>query len=266
VRLSDIGTSFHSGEVSAPSVATCAVRVYAELNEYLPSGLRYNTFLHTRLPGATVADIVNDLGLPSDIIDLILVNGASTDLSQGVNDGDRLSLYPVFESFDITSVTKLRPKPLRTIRFVLDVHLGKLAYYLRMLGFDTVYRNDFDDEDLLHIAVAEGRTLLSKDRELLTDERVQRCYRVREKHPRQQLVEVLNRFDLFGCCAPLQRCIRCNVILEPVEKRKVLDLLPPRVADVYQEFQHCAACDRVYWKGSHYERMMEFIDGIFAGR
>jgi uncharacterized protein with PIN domain len=209
-----------------------------------------------------VGDIVRDLRLPSDGIDLILLNGAPTDLSHEVSDGDRLSLYPVFESFDISSVAKLRPKPLRSVRFVLDVHLGKLAYYLRMLGFDTVYRNDFEDEDLICVSVDEGRTLLSKDRELLADERLLRCYRVREKHPRQQLIEVLNRFDLFGSCAPLQRCIRCNVILESVEKSKILASLPPRVADAFQEFQQCPACDRVYWKGSHYERMTEFIDGI----
>lgn len=242
------------------------VRFYAELNDLLPSERRFVSHPYSCNNHATIGQIIADVGIPLSEVDLILVNGESVDSSYQPHDGDRVSIYPVFESFDISSLTKVRTKPLRHSRFVLDVHLGKLAYYLRMLGFDTLYRNDYRDEELIGQSIGEDRILLSKDRELLADERVTRGYHVREKHPREQLVEVLERFDLFNACLPLQRCIRCNVPLIPVDKAEVFDRLPPMVAGLFNEFQRCPACHRVYWKGSHYTRMNAFISSVLNSR
>jgi uncharacterized protein with PIN domain len=243
---------------------TIWIRVYAELNERLPSEYRFTDFPCFPEGQPTIGDIIRDAGIPLTEVDLILVNGESVDFSYRPRHTDRLSVYPVFESFDISQLTRVRPKPLRVSKFVLDVHLGKLAYYLRMLGFDSLYRNDFNDEELLSLSVNEGRILLSKDRELLTDDRLQRCYYVCEKHPRKQVAEVMKRFDLFRACSPLQRCIRCNVLLESADKQDVLDRLPARIAVAFQEFRHCPSCGRVYWKGSHYERMMAFVEDILS--
>ncbi|HAL55778.1 MAG TPA: hypothetical protein DCP63_04695 [Bacteroidetes bacterium] len=149
-------------------------------------------------------------------------------------------------------------------RFILDVHLGKLAYHLRMLGFDTLYRNDWGDRDLLAIARDQGRVLLSKDRGLL--QLVEAGYCVIDKDPRFQLLEVLRRFDLFSTIAPFTRCLLCNTILAPVGRDAVLDRLPEKVRDLFGEFQQCPSCERVYWKGSHYERMREFVDEVLASR
>jgi uncharacterized protein with PIN domain len=147
---------------------------------------------------------------------------------------------------------------------VLDCHLGKLAYYLRMLGFDTLYRPDFHDDELVAISNGEQRTLLSRDRKLLEEDTITRGYRVNATDPKLQVVEVLRRFDLFSSAQPLQRCLRCNVFLLPVDKETVLDRLPPMIRDRYEEFQTCPACSRVYWKGSHYQRMQEFIAALLA--
>jgi len=145
------------------------------------------------------------------------------------------------------------------IRFVLDVHLGKLAFHLRMLGFDTKYRNDYTDDDLVKISKDEVRVLLSKDRRLLQNNGIGVAYRVQATDPKDQLLEILRRFSLFDKIAPFQRCLRCNEKLEAVGKEAVIDRLPERVREQYDDFQICRSCDRIYWKGSHYMRMEEFI-------
>lgn len=211
---------------------------------------------------ATIRDSLKLLAVPDLEVDLVLVNGVSVDLSYTVREGDKVSIYPVFESFDISSVEQVRAQPLRQPRFVLDVHLGKLAYHLRMLGFDTLYRNDYNDTELLTISTNEKRALLTKDRKLLEDPTVTRGYCVKGKDPREQLLEVLRRFDLHASINPFIRCLLCNSLLEPVSKDAVLHRLPEKVKELFNDFQFCATCDRVYWKGSHYERMEEFIRGL----
>jgi hypothetical protein len=226
--------------------------------------MRIRPFAHPVGEHRPVKDIIESLGVSSDHVDMILVNGESVDLGYVVQEGDRVSVYPVFESFDISSVTRIRPRPLRRSRFVLDVHLGKLSSHLRMLGFDTLYRNDFTDETLLHLSNSERRILLSRDRQLLSDERITRGYLVQEKDPFLQVKEVLRRFDLFESIAPFQRCLCCNGLLEAVRKDAIMDRLPPRVSRHFEEFQICSGCNRVYWKGSHYGRMQMLIRTLLA--
>lgn len=204
-------------------------------------------------------EMIESVGVPTAEVDLILVNGESVDFSFNMKDGDRVSVYPVFESFDITSITNLRPKPLRSPRFVLDVHLGKLARYLRMLGFDTLYENDCTEDRLLLISNNERRILLTRDRELLQDPSVERALLIKSEDPRLQLAQVLERFDLFNATAVFQRCVCCNNLVESVAKQDILFRLPPKVRIGFDEFQRCRFCDKIYWKGSHFERMQEFI-------
>jgi uncharacterized protein with PIN domain len=240
-------------------------RFYAELNDHLPPERQRVPFELELSDRATVRDSLKLLAVPESEVDLVLVNGVSVDLSYTVQEGDKVSVYPVFESFDISSVGKVRAQPLRQPRFVLDVHLGKLAYHLRMLGFDTLYRNDFDDSELLTISATEKRALLTKDRKLLENPTVTRGYCVKGKDPREQLLEVLRRFDLYESIHPFIRCLLCNSLLEPVSKEAVLHRLPERVKGIFSEFQRCPTCDRVYWKGSHYERMESFIEEVMKG-
>lgn len=238
------------------------IRFYAELNDFLPPERRMVAFPYQFHVSAPVRDVIESLGVPHTEVDLILVNGRPADLAQVVEDGDRVSVYPVFESIDITPVARLRPRPLRQTRFVLDVHLGRLAAYLRMMGFDSLYRNDYGDEELARVSSSEERILLTRDRELLKRAVVTRGYYVRATSPRQQLVEVLRRFDLFNSAAPFVRCLACNGLLEPVEKEAVRDTLPPRIRETHHEFLRCAACARLYWKGSHYQRMRKMVEAI----
>lgn len=237
-------------------------RFYAELNDFLSPERRHHDFTYEVPGNPAVKDSIEALGVPHTEVDLILVNGRSEDFTYQLQDGDQISVYPVFESVDITPLIRLRPAPLREVRFVLDTHLGRLAGYLRMLGFDTIYSNDCSDEELAKISSEGKRILLTKDRGLLKRNIVTHGYYVRGTQPREKLIEVLRRFDLLQQVQPFTRCIRCNGLLEHVTKEEVLHLLPPKVKAGYDAFRRCQECEQIYWKGTHYERMQQFIQHV----
>lgn len=204
--------------------------------------------------------MVEGLGVPHTEVDLILVNGRSVDFEHRLGDGDRVSVYPVFEALDISAVTSVRPQPLRIVRFAADVHLGRLAGYLRLAGFDTLYRNDWDDRDLAETAAKDRRIILTRDRGLLMRAIVTHGHLVRENRPHAQLVEVLERFDLWDSLRPFTRCSVCNGPIENVAKADIIAELPPRTAQHYQEFWRCTGCRRLYWQGAHYRSLL----GLFS--
>ncbi len=243
-------------------MANASVRLYAELNDFLPAAMQGREVAVPLPENASVRSVLDHLEIPVDHVDLVLVNGRTSDLSAPLKDGDRVSAYPVFESFDISPLVHLRDRPLRRPRFVLDTHLGKLASGLRMLGFDSLYRNDFRDEELIRLSVDEPRTLLSRDRLLLENPSVMRGYRVQATDPREQLLEVIRRFDLMGSFLPFERCIRCNALLRVVPKEQVSGRLQALTRTHFDEFWLCPGCDRIYWKGSHYQKMFAFIEGL----
>jgi uncharacterized protein with PIN domain len=241
------------------------IRFYEELNDFLPPGQRKISFHHPFKQAGSIKDMIEALGVPHTEIDLILVNGQSVDFDYLVQDGDRISVYPVFESLDITPVTRLRPAPLRNTRFVLDTHLGRLAAYLRMFGFDTLYRNDYDDPTLADISANEHRILLTRDRQLLMRKQITHGYFVRETQPKKQLLEILGRFDLYQAQRPFIRCMHCNGEIEPVAKEKIVSHLMPRTRAWCNEFRQCKQCRKIYWKGTHYQRMQQLITSINQG-
>ena len=240
-------------------MAEARFRFYAELNDFLPPPRRFIEFPSGFPDGATVKDRIESLGVPHTEVDLILVNGQAVDFAYRVQDGDRVSVYPVFEAFDIAGLTRLRPEPLREPRFVLDSHLGKLAAYLRLMGFDTLYRNCWADEQLAQVSRDERRILLPRDVGLLKRGAVTHGHFMRETNARRQLAEAAQRFDLARLAKPFSRCLRCNAQLEPVAKEDVRSQLPARTAAFYEEFRRCPDCLRVYWKGGHYRRMLELV-------
>jgi uncharacterized protein with PIN domain len=237
-------------------------RFYAELNDLIPAERRQVTCSHRFLTHASVKDVIESLGVPHTEIDLILANGESVDFSYMLQDGDYVSVFPVFESLDITPLMRVRPQPLREPRFVLDGHLGRLARYLRMLGFDTLYRNDYADEELARISSEERRILLTRDPGLLKRSVITHGYCIRESDPIRQLLRVLHRFNLFGAITPFVRCLRCNALLQPICKEDILDRLLPMTKEMYDEFQICPECNHIYWRGSHYRRMRQFIERL----
>ena len=168
------------------------IRFYEKLNDFLPTLQRQVTFQLCFKQSGSIKDMIENLGVPHTEIDLILVNGVSINFNCLVQDGDCISVYPVFETLDISPVSHVRSKPIRQTRFVLDTDLGRLAAYLRMLGFDTLYCNDYDDPTLANISVAEERILLTRDIKLLMRKQIKHGYFVRNTQPQQQLFEIHN--------------------------------------------------------------------------
>jgi uncharacterized protein with PIN domain len=132
-----------------------------------------------------------------------------------------------------------------------------------MLGFDTLYRNDYGDDELAQLA-GRKRILLTRDVGLLMRSAVSCGYFVRAIEPRVQLAEVVERYGLARAIAPFSRCVHCNALLRPVEKDVVSQRLLPETKEHYQEFYICPACERIYWKGSHYRRMQKLIAHVAA--
>jgi uncharacterized protein with PIN domain len=241
-------------------------RFYAELNDHLPKERRQVQFTESVPDGATLGKAIESLGVPTNEIDLLLVHGASVGLLHHVKEGDRVSVYPSFDSIDVAPITEIENRPPRRLQFVLDVHLGKLAHHLRMLGYDTIYRNDYTATHLLDIAKREDRILLSKCRKLIEDNEITAGYSVRSSDPREQLIEILERFDLWRSVHPFQRCLHCNTVLRSVAKGDILDRLPLKIQDLFLDFTQCPSCERFYWEGTHFERMKKFIEAVFAER
>ena len=239
---------------------TLHIRFYEELNDFLPKQKRKTRFEINFTGSPPVKDLIESRGVPHTEIDMILVNGKSVKFDCKLKDGDDVSVYPVFESFDISGIQRLRSKPLRRPKFVLDVHFGTLARYMRMFGFDTKYENDYSDEQIIDISLNEKRAILTRDLGILKQTRVTHGYWVRNTKPVKQVEEIIERFDLKNEITEFSRCITCNSILKPVEKEKVADRVPPKVYNYQTEFYLCKECNKVYWKGSHYVNMNLMVE------
>jgi uncharacterized protein with PIN domain len=197
--------------------------------------------------------------VPHTEVDLIVVDGKSVGFGYRLADGDSISVYPVFESFDISPIVRVRPEPLRQTRFVADTHLGRLTRHLRLLGIDTAYSNGASDHELVRISTGEHRILLTRDVGLLKHSALTHGYYVRSTDPTQQMVEVVRRFHLSDRLQPFTRCLRCNDLLEEASPDQVHRLAPPRVLELHDEFRHCPGCDRLYWRGSHHSRLEQIV-------
>jgi uncharacterized protein with PIN domain len=236
-------------------MAHAEFRFYAELNDFLKASHRRRAFRVALDGHPRVGDIITALGVPHPEVDLILVNGRSAGFDRRLRPGDRVAVYPMFEAFDITPLVRLRPRPLRRTAFILDVHLGQLARRLRLLGFDSTYRNDYDEAEIILQARKERRVILTRGCRLLKAPAVRHGYRVRAADPDRQVPEILARFDLASQIRAFSRCTVCNGRLAAVPKAAVMRRLPPRTRRYYDTFWVCRECARIYWQGSHYARL-----------
>lgn len=243
------------------------LKFYDELNYFLDKDKREVAFIfHCNDKKSNIKDIIESLGVPHTEIGQILVNGEAVDFSYIVNNKDIIAVHPLNQVSDTSNDENvLLQAALKEVKFVLDVHLGKLAKFLRLLGYDTLYRNDYDDPELAEISANENRILLTKDRGLLKRKIVQHGYCVRSQDSQKQLLEVVERYNLKkDLLNKKARCLSCNNNLKQVKKEEVADRLEPLVLQYHNDFTYCEKCDQVFWKGSHYERMkrtlIDFID------
>lgn len=245
-------------------MVTATFRFYEELNEFLAPGRRGREFACRCARAATTKHMIEALGVPHTEVELVLVNGESVGFGRLLADGDRVAVYPKFESFDVTPVLRVRERPLRVTRFIADAHLGGLAHLLRMTGFDTLYENGVRDEEIERLASEQERIVLTRDRELLKRRGITHgCY-VHALRPEQQLREIFDRLDLARSARPFTRCLSCNSALHSVDKARVAPRLPPGVCERHERFSTCEGCGRVFWEGTHWRRMRDLVDSLLA--
>jgi uncharacterized protein with PIN domain len=239
---------------------TAEIRCYGELNDFLPERERGRAFRYRFAVSGSVKDALESLGVPHPEIDLLLVNGEPAGFERLLADGDRVAAYPRFRRIDISAVSPVHLPLPEEPRFALDGHLGKLARYLRLLGFDAAHRPQADDEALARAAAGEDRILLTRDLDLLKRRVVRRGYRVRSTRPRAQLAEVVRQFSLTDRCRPFTRCLVCGEQLAPVSPGEAAGRVPPGVAARHHAFRACPGCGRVYWPGSHHRRLSTLVE------
>ncbi len=238
------------------------IHFYAELNELLPTAWRDTRFNYEIKKTRSVKDLIESIGVPHPEVDLIFIGNKSVDFNYPVEGGEDIRIYPPTIKLDKSSLVHNHPQPLAEPRFLLDVHLGRLATYLRMLGFDTLYRNDYDDPELADISANQKRILLTCDRKLLMRKQISYGYLVRSRNPREQIDEVLKRFELFHYQATIARCLQCNGIIKVVAKQKIESRLLPLTRKHYDRFYQCDSCRKIYWEGSHFGKMQKLIKKI----
>ena len=222
-------------------------RFVGELNDFLQRERREQAFATSCARAATTKHMIEALGVPHTEVGRILVNGAGSGFDRLLEEGDDVLACPQ------------RTPAAPGIRFVADAHLGGLARLLRMAGFDTLYENGYQDEEIVAIALRETRTVLTRDRALLMRREVGHgCY-LHTIRPEAQLRELFGRLGLAALARPFTLCLHCNLPLRPVEKEQVRDRLPESVRAQHTGFTTCDACHRVFWKGSHHKRMLAML-------
>ena len=230
------------------------IRFYAELNDFLPQDRRQHAFRYGFHGTPSVKDTIEAIGVPHTEVDVILVNGCSVGFDYLLQGSERVAVYPVFERYDVSPVTRLRAAPLRVSRFIADVHLGSLARNLRLLGFDTTWERDLTDEEIVDIALNEHRIILTRDKGILKNGRVTHGYWLRNTDPLRQLDEVVRAIDLGRDIRPYTRCMECNGEVQPVARSAVGHSVPLQVFLVYRDFKQCQRPHRLYWEGTHLRR------------
>lgn len=244
----------------------CEFRFYGSLRDFLSPARRDGRFVHRFEGTPSIKDQIESLGVPHTEVALILIDGAAVGFGRKLQGGDRVAVYPWFAHLQPDGIDRLRSVPVGELRFVADVHLGRLASYLRLLGFDCLYRNDYGDEELLAIAQTQDRIVLSRDTGLLKRAALVHGAFVHATDPRQQLREVCDRFELQGRATPFTRCARCNSRVEPWNGQAAANAVPAGViANNHGRLSRCPRCGQLYWPGSHQPRLRKRLAevGVF---
>lgn len=244
------------------AVGRVTIRLYGDLADLAEGADRGGEVaVPVELP-RSVKDAVESCGVPHTEADLVLVGGDPVGWDHRLRAGQRVSVYPAFTRLDVPS--PVRPQPLPAVRFVCDVHLGRLAERLRLLGFDSACPVDADDAELARLSATAPAWLLTRDRGLLMRRAVTHGYLVRAEDPLLQAIEVVRRFRLGDALKPLSRCARCNGLLAPVDADEVADDLPSGTRARHDRFRRCTTCAQVYWEGSHLPALQDFVEQVRA--
>jgi uncharacterized protein with PIN domain len=232
------------------------------LNDFLPRSKRNTTIIYEFNDVPAIKHSIETIGIPHTEVDAILVNGAPVDFFYPLQNNDKVEVYPASLTTLLPTVWLLTPANTIPEKFILDVHLGKLARRLRLLGFDTFYENNYTDKEIVQTSEVEERIILTRDRNLLKYKSIKLGYWIPSQHVEEQLTKVIKRFRLENKLKFFERCVECNGKIIQVEKDAVFDQLLPKTKLYYNDFFQCDNCKRIYWRGSHYDQMRRFIKRI----
>lgn len=236
------------------------------LDDFLPPAGRGQPATPHTSRRTSLKDLVESFGVPHTEVAALTLNNHPAAFETLIEPQDDepclIRAWPAGVSGGLPGGPALQPPRPRPARFVLDVHLGRLARYLRLLGFDVCWRNDFEDEELADMSAAQKRILLTRDRRLLYRRQIVHGYFVRATDPSRQVEEVCRRFELHDEIAAFRRCARCNGLLMRVDKASVDRQLEARTLRYYNDFYRCARCHHIYWQGSHFARMSAWVEAL----
>lgn len=224
-------------------------RFHDELQQFLAPAHRERVFRRAGAPHESLKHLVEALGVPHTEVGRVLLNGEPATLDRhALGEGDRIEVWPPRPALAASANRA-------AATFIADAHLGRLARYLRFAAYDTLFRNDWADATLVALAREQGRILLTRDRDLLMHREVRQGCHVHATEPLRQFGELARRLGL-GLDGPrANRCLLCNAPLEAVTRDAVAAQLSPRTLAHFDAFWRCPDCARVFWRGSHWERL-----------
>lgn len=241
-------------------VSTAEIRLYAELEEFVPVHRRRRVHSVEVGAGRSVKDAIESLGVPHTEVELVLADGEAVGFERRLVGGSRVSVFPHFSTLAPDSRDVVGPALPDDVRFVADGHVAALARYLRLLGFDTLCDQAWDDLELATIAARDARVLLTRDRGLLKRRVVEHGLFVWSDDPDDQLVDTVRRLGLAERIRPFTRCMSCNGSLDDVDKAEVAASLEPGTREHVDRFRRCRDCGQVYWRGTHHDRLEGLVE------
>jgi uncharacterized protein with PIN domain len=152
------------------------------------------------------------------------------------------------------------------IRFIVDHNVGKLARWLRMMGYDSLFFDGEDDSQMVRQALAEGRMILTRDagimkRRVVNNGRL-KALLIESEEPERQMQQIITRLDLDINLRPFTLCLECNHPLVERSREEVKDRVPPYVYETQSQYMECPACQRIYWRGTHWEAMTKKLEKL----
>ena len=241
---------------------TVRLHFHSDLDFFLGSVRRPGLVERGLTEKTSVKDIIESCGVPHPEVDIIRVAGQVVGFDHTLAQDADIEVFPVENPETILTEKHLQTS--QVLVFVADGHLGRLTRSLRLLGFDVAYEQKASDRQLLDVMTRENRALLTRDRRLLMHSVVQHGYCPRSQNADEQTIEVVRRFNLVNSIAPFTRCLRCNAQLQDAAKANVIEKLEPLTKIYYNQFRRCLGCGQIYWAGSHFSKLEQWLQKIRA--
>lgn len=233
-------------------------KFYDELNFFVEKSKKFTDITYQFDGNPSVKDCIEAIGIPHVEVEAIKINNAFVDFNKKISANDFVEVFSMNSEIDFSHSIKLRPD-IEEIKFIVDANIGKMTKNLRMFGFDTHYDFDLPDKEIVNLAEREKRIILSRDVGLLKRKNAIYGYFVRSTNIEEQISEVIKRYKLYNLFNPLTLCLECNGFIKPIDKSEVGASLDEGVLKDYDEFFKCDNCNKFFWKGSHYDKMVESV-------